>query len=305
MIGWGAKPSTLFTEVDAAGRVLLNVTFPAGHAPYRVIKVAPGALDQQQLRLAAGLPRFVPQLAPTVNFVVPGRAPASGPGSVTITGTGFTGATSLTFGSKSAPAFTINADNLITATAPAGCGTVIVLVSGSGETSSNFPVNQLLVTASDSSFESGTGSWSGAVTSNISLSSSYARSGLYSLQISPRAPGSASAQTGVYLVQGGAQVIGKARVLTPFGADQIQALLTFYDSSGATLASEEGPIVTASTQHWVEVSETVTAPVGAASMALKVSNESASGPTYVDDAALGGIPEYVYLPMSTKCRSDS
>ena len=40
LITWGIQPNSLFTEVDAAGNVLLNVTFPNGDAAYRTIKSA-------------------------------------------------------------------------------------------------------------------------------------------------------------------------------------------------------------------------------------------------------------------------
>lgn len=56
VIGWGFMPNTLFTEVDSAGRVLLNVTFPVGQLAYRVDKVPYAALDHQLLRKTAGLP---------------------------------------------------------------------------------------------------------------------------------------------------------------------------------------------------------------------------------------------------------
>ena len=58
VIGWGWKVGTLFTEVDAAGSVLLNVTFPSGEIAYRVQKVGPSALNHDLLRATAGLPRF-------------------------------------------------------------------------------------------------------------------------------------------------------------------------------------------------------------------------------------------------------
>jgi hypothetical protein len=59
VIGWGFKLHTLFTEVDANGSVLLNVTFPNGEQAYRVLKVPTSALDRTLLRTTAGLPPFV------------------------------------------------------------------------------------------------------------------------------------------------------------------------------------------------------------------------------------------------------
>jgi hypothetical protein len=58
VIAWGFMLDTLFTEVDASGNVMLNVTFPNGEVAYRVIKVAPSALNHMLLRVTAGLPAF-------------------------------------------------------------------------------------------------------------------------------------------------------------------------------------------------------------------------------------------------------
>jgi len=58
IIGWGVKPGALFTEVDASGNVLLDVSFPNGELAYRVQKVAPADLDHDLLRATAGLPAF-------------------------------------------------------------------------------------------------------------------------------------------------------------------------------------------------------------------------------------------------------
>jgi len=58
VIGWGFKPGTLFTEVDATGKAMLDVSFPNGELAYRVEKVPPTALDHNLLRATAGLPPF-------------------------------------------------------------------------------------------------------------------------------------------------------------------------------------------------------------------------------------------------------
>lgn len=69
-------------------------------------------------------------IAPAVTAI----APANGtPGTVvTITGTGFTGASGVTFGGVAATAFTVVDDTTITATVPAGTGTVDTRVSSDG-----------------------------------------------------------------------------------------------------------------------------------------------------------------------------
>ncbi|MEU5024706.1 IPT/TIG domain-containing protein [Streptomyces milbemycinicus] len=72
----------------------------------------------------------------------PTQGPAAGGNSVVITGTNFTGATSVKFGTKSAT-FTVNSATQITATAPSGNGVVGVTVTTPGGTTS--PVNYFYV----------------------------------------------------------------------------------------------------------------------------------------------------------------
>ena len=56
--------------------------------------------------------------APTVTAVSPASGPMTGGTSVTVSGTGFAGATAVKFGSQSATSYTVNSDGSITATAP-------------------------------------------------------------------------------------------------------------------------------------------------------------------------------------------
>jgi IPT/TIG domain len=74
---------------------------------------------------------------PIVTGLSPSTQPPAGGGSVTITGTGFTGASDVNFGSNAAHGverahFTVNSDTSITATAPAGSGVVNVTVTVPG-----------------------------------------------------------------------------------------------------------------------------------------------------------------------------
>jgi IPT/TIG domain len=66
---------------------------------------------------------------PSVSEVSPAEGPEAGGTSEQISGTGFTGATAVTFGSTSAASFKVNSDSSITATAPKGSGTVDVTVT--------------------------------------------------------------------------------------------------------------------------------------------------------------------------------
>ena len=85
---------------------------------------------------------YVTPPAPTVTGVSPGSGTTAGATSVTITGTNFTGATGVSFGTTGAT-FTVTNATTITATAPAGTGTVNVTVTGPGGTSAvNAPADQ-------------------------------------------------------------------------------------------------------------------------------------------------------------------
>jgi hypothetical protein len=79
-------------------------------------------------------PGFVP--APRVSGLSPSSAPQGS--SVTISGTGFTGATGVSFGAMAAASITVNSDTSITTIAPAvRTGTVDVTVTGPGGTSAS------------------------------------------------------------------------------------------------------------------------------------------------------------------------
>jgi IPT/TIG domain-containing protein len=83
-------------------------------------------------------PDFVPP--PRLTGISVTSGPATGGTSVTITGTGFTGATAVDFGDAAAASFTINGDTSISAISPASSGgTVDVTVTTPGGTSPAIP----------------------------------------------------------------------------------------------------------------------------------------------------------------------
>lgn len=96
---------------------------------WRGLSYAPG--DVVTINLSG---TFVPPV-PTVTALSPTSGTAGGGTSVTLTGTNFTGATAVNFGGTPASAFTVNSATSITATAPAGTGTVDVIVTNAGGTS--------------------------------------------------------------------------------------------------------------------------------------------------------------------------
>ena len=72
---------------------------------------------------------------PTVTEVTPGSGEESGGTAVEITGTNFTGASAVKFGSTSAASFKVESETSIKAVSPSGKGTVDVTVTGAGVTS--------------------------------------------------------------------------------------------------------------------------------------------------------------------------
>lgn len=88
-----------------------------------------------------------PGALPAVSAVSPTTGLTTGGTTVTITGTAFTGATSVKFGSSNATTFTVNSDTQITATSPAGAaGTVDVTVTTSVGTSATSAADQFTYT---------------------------------------------------------------------------------------------------------------------------------------------------------------
>jgi alpha-tubulin suppressor-like RCC1 family protein len=109
------SPSSITAVAPAgpAGTVNVTVTTPAGTSP------------------SEPADRFTYVLPPTVKKLSSKKGPGNGGTPVTITGTNFTGATSVHFGTASAH-FTVNSATSIAATAPAGGGTVNVTVTTAG-----------------------------------------------------------------------------------------------------------------------------------------------------------------------------
>jgi hypothetical protein len=87
---------------------------------------------------------YTPLAAPTVTSVSPSSGVASGGTSVTITGTNFTAGSTVNFGASAATGVTVNSSTSITATSPAGSGTVNVTVTTSGGTSATGAANQFI-----------------------------------------------------------------------------------------------------------------------------------------------------------------
>jgi len=79
---------------------------------------------------------------PMVSSIGPASGPAGGGTTVTITGSGFTGATGVSFGATAATIVSVDSNSQITAISPAGSGTVHVTVTTPGGTSATSGADQ-------------------------------------------------------------------------------------------------------------------------------------------------------------------
>jgi len=131
---FGATPAASYT-VDSATQI--TATSPAGTGTVDVT-VTTGA--GTSATSAADQFTYVP--APAVAGVSPSAGPAGGGTSVVITGSNLSGATAVSFGATAATGFSINSATQITATSPAGTGTVDVTVTTPGGTSATSAVDQ-------------------------------------------------------------------------------------------------------------------------------------------------------------------
>ncbi len=86
---------------------------------------------------ASPAPQAALLAAPSLGSVVPSTGPVAGNNSVTLSGTGFSGITAVSFGSRPASGFTVNSTTAITATVPPGTGVVPVTVKSPGGTSNS------------------------------------------------------------------------------------------------------------------------------------------------------------------------
>jgi hypothetical protein len=136
--------------VDGAGRAMEGD--PTSSAAW-ALKPLPGANSLNSVACSLGGQcvavdsvgnGFVGLVAPAISSVSPSSGPSVGGTSVTITGTNLTGATAVNFGGSAASNITVNSDTQITATSPAGAGTVDVAVTTPGGTSATNSADQFM-----------------------------------------------------------------------------------------------------------------------------------------------------------------
>ncbi|WP_338679375.1 IPT/TIG domain-containing protein [Janthinobacterium sp. TB1-E2] len=133
-VTFGSTAATGFT-IDSATKI--TATAPPGTGTVDVTITTPSGSSA-----ISPADKFTYVVAPAVSAISPTSGPATGGSTVTITGSNFSGATAVTFGSTAATGFTINSATQITATAPAGTGTVDVTVTTPGGTSAISPTDK-------------------------------------------------------------------------------------------------------------------------------------------------------------------
>ncbi|MFE9993952.1 IPT/TIG domain-containing protein, partial [Streptomyces avermitilis] len=119
-VKFGATNATSFTVLS---NNVITAVSPPGAGTVQVTVVTPGGTSNGAAYNYTGTP------VPTLTSLNPTSGLAAGGTVVTLTGTGFIGTTAVTFGGTPATSFTVNSDTQITATAPAGTGTVQVQVT--------------------------------------------------------------------------------------------------------------------------------------------------------------------------------
>jgi hypothetical protein len=118
-VTFGGVAGTAFSVTSPTS---ISVTTPAGAGVVNVVVQHPGG----NVTLTNGF-----AYTPTVTGVTPSTGPQSG-AVVTVTGTGFTDATGVTFGGVPGTAFSVQSPTTISVTAPAGVGQVDVVVQHPG-----------------------------------------------------------------------------------------------------------------------------------------------------------------------------
>ncbi|HEV2633611.1 MAG TPA: IPT/TIG domain-containing protein [Actinocrinis sp.] len=148
-VDFGTTPGTAVTYLSPQA---LTVTSPQGTGLVDVTVHNPGAASA-----TSAADQFTYGSPPTVSGLSTASGPVSGGTTVTISGTGFTGAQGVAFGGVTATSFTVESDTQIQATTPtAPSGTVDVQVENPAGTSTTSAADQFTFTAVPITFSADT-----------------------------------------------------------------------------------------------------------------------------------------------------
>jgi hypothetical protein len=127
-VAFGALAASSYTVVSDTQ---ITAVSPAQTGGHNIIVTGPGGTSAI---VSADLFTYKPP-APAITAIAPSSGPSAGGTSVTVTGTGFTGATRVAFGALAASSYTVVSDTQITAVSPAQTGGHNIIVTGPGGTS--------------------------------------------------------------------------------------------------------------------------------------------------------------------------
>ena len=141
---------TDFVNVTGVKFGTVSATSGSQPGPTVIMAVAPANTGTVDITITNGVgtsatstvDQFTYVFPPTVTAISPGSGPTAGGTSVTLTGTNLAHVTAVSFGGTAATGFTINSETSITATAPAGTGTVDVTVTNAAATSATSSADQ-------------------------------------------------------------------------------------------------------------------------------------------------------------------
>jgi hypothetical protein len=153
LVDFGTTPSSAFSVAQSCTGI--TAIAPAGTGTVDVTVATPGGTST-----ATSLDRFAYRPVPVVAVVSPILSALAGGTSITIVGSGFTGTTGVDFGSGNPASVTAVSDSELIVVAPAGEGTVHVVVTAAGGASATSP---------SSLFTYGTYSMVGSVSPNSGL----------------------------------------------------------------------------------------------------------------------------------------
>jgi|GEM_PF-1515295 len=144
---FGATPARVVSA--SPDGTSITVTSPPGFGTVDVrvanpaVESGPVAADQFTYAFStSGGSGYQPQTPPVITGISPAYGPAGGGQTVTVTGTGFTGAEAVYFGQTPGTGLQVVSDGSLTVTAPAGNGTVDVIVQNKAGDSGTVPADR-------------------------------------------------------------------------------------------------------------------------------------------------------------------
>jgi IPT/TIG domain len=303
VVDFGTTPATSKTVTNDTH---ITATAPAGTGTVDLTVTTPGGTSA-----TSSADQFTYAAVPAVSTISPAFGPAAGSTLVTITGSGFTGATAVKFGTVAGTALTINSDTSITVKSPAGTAPVDITVVAPGGTSGIVTADKFTYGPTVTALSPAGGPSAGGVTITVTGTGFTAGATVHfgtllgsgvtvvsATQLTVVAPG-ASAQTVDVQVTTAA---GQSPVNQPGDQYTFGTLPTVTGISPATGPLAGGTAVTITGTNFISASTVKFGTIAAASVSFKSSTQlvatTAAGPASVVDVT-------VTTPVGTSATSSA